>query len=440
MGNILKISLFPKLVLSIIGIGLIAVCGGNIGNICWKYVYEEKAETEEAEKSDISVNWKEIYPAADDFEIGRIDRADLNESTGLEQKIQNSSEKLLQKLSNLENKMIGFEKIRSLGNKFRKIWCRGGYGVWENRYLNDENMVIEISTEPYKDSVLSDSAMNIALLQKNLQEMEIPFLYIQVPQKSCREDDLPDRLVDYTNLDLDKYAEALSEQNINVLDLRSRLHEQGMEHHALFYNTDHHWRATTGLWAAKEVAEYLDIMYDMELNTEGLNRDRFKEIVYSNAMFGSDGATVGRSIVMPEDFSYYSPIGATAFQLVSIDKGIDITGKFDQALLDTDMLQRFSDLNGGYAYECLCWGNRPLSEIRNLNINNNTRVLIISNSFALALAPYLALVCEEVDLIDIRKGEGLGNFDGSIYAYVQEEKPDIVLMLSDKPRVGELYN
>ena len=41
------------------------------------------------------------------------------------------------------------------------------------------------------------------------------------------------------------------------------------------------------------------------------------------------------------------------------------------------------------------------------------------------IAPFLALTCQELDLIDVR--EANGNFDGNLNAYIDAFDPDLVL-------------
>ena len=41
------------------------------------------------------------------------------------------------------------------------------------------------------------------------------------------------------------------------------------------------------------------------------------------------------------------------------------------------------------------------------------------------IAPFLALTCQELDLIDVRQANG--NFDGNLNAYIDAFDPDLVL-------------
>ncbi len=116
-----------------------------------------------------------------------------------------------------------------------------------------------------------------------------------------------------------------------------------------------------------------------------------------------------------------------AVKLVNRKIDIKTESEIAELGLDIDKLEEYSNNNGGYAYECLIGGNRPLTTIENLNSENDTRILILKDSYALAAAPYLSLTVDEVDLIDTRPNAG--NFNGSVRTYIENNKPDIVLLL-----------
>ena len=106
------------------------------------------------------------------------------------------------------------------------------------------------------------------------------------------------------------------------------------------------------------------------------------------------------------------------------DKGIDVTGSFAQVMFDWDMMETY-DLYGQSTYEAVLCGNRPLTRITNLDRPDGKKILLIHDSYATVIAPFLALTCQELDLIDVR--EANGNFDGNLNAYIDAFDPDLVL-------------
>jgi hypothetical protein len=130
------------------------------------------------------------------------------------------------------------------------------------------------------------------------------------------------------------------------------------------------------------------------------------------------------------------PKFSTNFKLVIPDKEIDTTGSFRDIFVDYDTLNEQIENGGGYVYETVLYGNRPLVQITNLEKENGLKVLMIRDSFSIAVAPYMALGCQELDMIDTRSSNG--NFTGSVKTYIEKMQPDVVIMLLSG--VGESYN
>ena len=66
-----------------------------------------------------------------------------------------------------------------------------------------------------------------------------------------------------------------------------------------------------------------------------------------------------------------------------------------------------------------------LTKITNRQCDNGKKILLIHDSYATAVAPFLATTCQELHMIDVRKENG--NFNGNLSAYIDEFQPDLVL-------------
>ena len=69
--------------------------------------------------------------------------------------------------------------------------------------------------------------------------------------------------------------------------------------------------------------------------------------------------------------------------------------------------------------------------IENLNNSDGPHIVMIRDSYGIAVAPFLALSCSRLDLIDARASNG--NFNGSIINYLNTEEPDLVIILEKSP-------
>jgi hypothetical protein len=213
--------------------------------------------------------------------------------------------------------------------------------------------------------------------------------------------------------------------------MREALHSDYDEHYGLFYKTDHHWNVDAGFWACNVIEQEIEDRYGIIFNTDYNDSSRYSRITYENAMFGSAGQTITHFVEKSEDFSILFPDFETNFRLVIPDKGIDTTGDFKGIFVDYDGLDKVISNGGGYAYEKILWGNRPLVQITNNGNEEGPRVLMIRDSFSIAVSLYMSLGCSELDLIDTRSGKG--NFTGSVRTYIEQMQPDIVIMLVSYP-------
>ena len=265
-------------------------------------------------------------------------------------------------------------------------------------------------------------------LQNYLKSKGIPFLYCYAPSKECAVDnEFPIGVTSYANDNINRYVAALEKYGVNYIDLRSNIHRDGLYHYALFYKTDHHWTVDTALWA-------LEII-ENELNEEyGLRIENIREIgpfrreVYEKAWLGSYGRAVTKHIAEPENFEMLYPEFETSFEMEIPDARVDTTGSFEDVFNIKQAIEK-AQLP---MYEQVLYGNRPYVKIKNLYNQDGPRILVIKDSFGIVAAPYLALSCSELLLLDVRQNNG--NFTGSIVSCINSFKPDAVITIMNNPQ------
>ena len=241
--------------------------------------------------------------------------------------------------------------------------------------------------------------------------------FISIPQKTCTRDEalaFVSRGVTDNVESIDATRrQAFESCGYSVLDLHEKMHEQPGLHAQLYFKTDHHWTAHAGLWAAGQIAQALS------LPTAQLDASQFSEQVRPRAMFGSEGQRCGRLYCPPEDFSIPIPTADTAFT-VRIDDEPEKTGSFEETMLFPERLE-------GNAYDIIPYdlflrGNYEHISIRNDKNPDGARVLLIKDSFSNVVAPYLSLVCAQLDVVDIRF------YEGELSDLIRESRPDVVLV------------
>lgn len=253
-----------------------------------------------------------------------------------------------------------------------------------------------------------------------LKEKNINFMYIQFPIKQNPNDNkLPAGLTDYANINADSLLERLDKTDVNHIDFREVLNAHTDDWYSSFYRTDHHWKAETGVWASGEIANILNKNFGYSID-EGIgNLDNYNVKVYEDFSLGSQGKITTLRFTDPEDFSLITPKKATDFT-VSYQSEYDGTGSFDKVLTDSRIFEK-KDYYNVSAYSTYLYGNHAITSIKNNNVHNGKRLLVLSDSFCKCVVPFLAQEIEYIDVIDRRY------FTGSVINYIDTFKPDTVI-------------
>lgn len=252
------------------------------------------------------------------------------------------------------------------------------------------------------------------------KELGVPYLYVQAPCKLCALDDqLPMQGMSNENAQTDMLLQWLDEWGVDALDLRQKLHDDGMDHYGSFYVTDHHWTLDTGLWAARTMAEDLNERYGLGMDAGALAEDGFTRRVWEDVFLGSWGRKVTTVFAQPEDFILPVPTAPVHMRLTRY--GVEYTGGFE-ALYDESQIVP-EDFYTGNSYGAMLHGDCGYIKVENLDRPDGPVVAVLRESFAGAAGPYLALSAGELHLIDARY------YEGSIRELLKELRPDVVLSL-----------
>lgn len=248
-------------------------------------------------------------------------------------------------------------------------------------------------TEP--SSLSAQQTAWIRSLREAAQDAGTACWYVSIPQKTCpQQTEYCDRgAVDRSDVTDRAFTDAFRQAGYQILDLHERMHAEGLRHAELYYRTDHHWTDTAALWAADVLAQ------EIGLPTDRLDPDLYDTETYPGSFLGSEGKHFGRLYVGMDDFSIRIPRFSTHLTQTSNAKE-PRTGTFSEALLYREYLDKdpFQDT----MYGVYLGGDRGWVSIRNDLLPEGKRILLFKNSFGNAIAPYLALECGQVDMIDPR--------------------------------------
>ena len=275
----------------------------------------------------------------------------------------------------------------------------------------------KIDTKPF--------AENIVTLDKYLKERNSSVLYIQAPFKVSKYDnELPTGVEDYTNYNADEFLGELEKNGVSYLDLREEIEKSNLDYDSLFFRTDHHWTPETGFWAFTKIAEALKNKCNLTYNEKYINIGNYNKKVYKDQFLGSKGRRVGITYSEGlDDISLIYPKFETNLTVSVPSENVKKNGKFEDVVFEKEYLKKKNYyLDSVY---CTYTGyDRSLQIFKNNNSENDKRILIIKDSFGRVVTPFLSLVCNEIDSIDLRQ------FDNNqLINYIDETDPDIVLFL-----------
>ncbi|HCM91525.1 MAG TPA: hypothetical protein DIS78_03025 [Lachnospiraceae bacterium] len=369
-----------------------------------------------------SINWAELYPLDDDNHPS--DGSDTQAAGSIFDKYEslpfvNLAERISASDTYRNDLLLGIgayasSLVSDYSIRNSKVRLTNGYWV-QMRSKDDMNGIV--------DSYIELSAKADAL--------NIPFIYIQTPYKEAlTPQNMPWGINNSKNSNIDVFLNKLRSKGINCLDLRN-IADTSDNPYSYFYKTDHHWNTALALKASGIISEELKTYYGIDMDTSLMNTVNYKPVTYRQAMFGGAAKEVGHLNEAPEDFTILYPVFDTDFRYINPSKAVDCTGSFADVMIDYTLLDDAISNGGDEVNEVMNYGNCPLVEITNLNYKKGPRILLIKDSYGSTLAPYFALSCGELDLIDPRPYAG--NFNGSILNYICKNKPDIILIMQYYP-------
>lgn len=374
---------------------------------------------------DYSINWSEAYPFehADDIEEKEVeDNSFVTKYTSVVSSVEKSIERYTQ------DNLVGYKFLTGLANKYENMvgWNFTSYNEYNGIYKLSDGYWTALKEE--KD--ISDHVTALVSLNEFCEENGQEFLYIQAPYKISKyEDEGISGVVDFSNQNADDLLKGLEDAEVDTLDLRTIIYDEGLSHHELFYRTDHHWKGETGLWAAEKISEFLNSDYGYNIDTELLNDENFYSVEYPEYFLGSLGKKVTLAQTSPDDFALLYPKYDTELHYLIPSINIDKTGDFS-ITYNMEAVDGIDYYNKD-PYHAYNYGDRAIIQIENLKeIEEDKKILIVHDSFSDCVISFLALGTKNVEAIDLRY------FTGSLESYIKESNPDMVIVMYNAGEVS----
>ena len=277
-----------------------------------------------------------------------------------------------------------------------------------------------INAEP-KD--VTGNGRAVVRLAQALEEREVPLLYVQAPQKLQENDDrLPTGVTDYGNDYADQVLGVLAENNVATLDLRETLADTGRDWSSFFFRTDHHWTPEAAFTAHQALAQVLETDYGFTIPEENTDSAAFTRTNLSDFFLGSQGKRVGSLYAGTDDIEIWKPSFDTDFTYSIPIYDMERTGPFEESLLFPERIEE-KDFFNGNPYTLYAGGDYPMARIYNELSPDRPRIMLLRDSYACVLTPFLALDCGELITVDLRY------FHDDLLTYVDWLEPDLVIVM-----------
>lgn len=181
--------------------------------------------------------------------------------------------------------------------------------------------------------------------------------------------------------------------DVQFINLISVLKEKKNEY--IYFRTDHHWTMLGAYYG------YLE--YCRANNIKALSLEEFQIIEKSSEFYGTYYSKANGTRIKPDSLEILEPI----------ENNYDYTIEYKYEDKQADNFYDEEYLNRKDKYSYFFGGNHSLMTIKTTN-KNGKKLLVIKDSYANAMLPFLANNFEEIHVVDLRY------YKYSIYDYIEE--------------------
>lgn len=252
------------------------------------------------------------------------------------------------------------------------------------------------------------------------------FLFVMAPTQTDKYQDLmPAGYQDTTNGPADTFLAFLRDAGVPCLDLREELHKDGISVTDAFYTTDHHWTPETGFWAYGKILKKLEQM-DAIAPVDPFYTDagNYRFVTYEDTFLGSSGRRTGVYFGGLDDSTFIVPAFKTDISLTIPTLEAACRGPFEEVAYHQKIDYDFEDpdlFNVGF-YGLYGWADNGLTHWRNEQAPDQSKFLLIGESFGNVPFSLMSIVLGICDEVDMRL------FEGDFSDYYQSFVPDTVVL------------
>ncbi|SIT01342.1 DHHW protein [Kroppenstedtia eburnea] len=200
---------------------------------------------------------------------------------------------------------------------------------------------------------------------------------------------------------LDQIRQLIQQRGIPFVNVYPALYTQREQ--PIFYKTDHHWTTRGAYFAYRELCKQMGIPPQQE--------EDFNIRQVSRQFYGSLHSKSGFRQIQPDSIELYLPKDPEKYTVEYVDE--------DQT---SDSLYEMEQLHKKDQYAVFLNGNHPLIRITTAHPEKK-RLLVVKDSYANSLIPFLTKHFSEIDVVDLRY------YEGDLTTFVKEREIDELLLL-----------
>ena len=280
-----------------------------------------------------------------------------------------------------------FEKFLSDQTPGRNIWV--GLSAYYNYAIgNNGSTGIYLGKNGYlvnDPENMSELSRNIGYINEFAAKCPVDTTVLIAPSTGYVCDDiLPDIHKQYRD---DEHFENMKAQldSAKFIDVREAFKKEYADGNQLYYKTDHHWTAYGAYTAYRELSSALGY-------TPHAKED-YTVTAYPG-FYGTTYSSSGFWLTKPDTVEVWDNPENDSTVVTTITDNGNVTEQKDMFYL--------SHLEDDDKYPIYLDGNHPYTVIKNSAAGSNEKLLVIKDSFAHSMVPYLADHYSEIIMVDLR--------------------------------------
>ena len=266
-------------------------------------------------------------------------------------------------------------------------------------YFGDDGYFLQQYTEN-KEQI----DKNIGYINDWAEQVKVPVQFVLVPNSVCiNEDKLPALAVNDNQLDSIEYISETLSDKITLFNAYDSLKTAADNGDQVFYKTDHHWTDS----GARAVFE--------ALTGDKIDTSEYDNSIVRNDFYGTLYSKAPSALTKPETMILPRHSGESRYTVTYVKEGKTTDSLIDESYLDKK--DKYASFMGG---------NFSRVDISSSDSKTDKKVLVLKDSYANAMLPYLADEYSQLIVVDMR----YYHFEQQTVAeLIESENVDQVLMI-----------